>query len=135
MSSSCAATWCASIGYVGNTSSHLSQTVDINTLPADDPNRINICGGNCGGPGGYNANYDRPYLGFAGVNLVLTKATPTTMDCRPLSGPLRGMASRWALRTPYSHAWDVIDAQLFNNLTNPQNPGYHTEHPASTAGR
>ena len=24
----------------------------------------------------------------------------------------------------FSHAWDVIDAQLFNNVDNPMNPGY-----------
>ena len=24
----------------------------------------------------------------------------------------------------YSHAWDVIDAQLFNNVDDPMNPGY-----------
>ena len=60
----------ATMAYVGNTSDHLSQTADINTVPANDPNRIFICGGTCGATGGYNANYDRPYLGFPGINIV-----------------------------------------------------------------
>src|SRR5579872_2869168 len=33
----------ATLGFVGNTASHLSQTVQINTVPVNDPNRINIC--------------------------------------------------------------------------------------------
>ena len=33
------------VGYVGNRSAHLSQTVDINTLPYGDlANRKNVCG-------------------------------------------------------------------------------------------
>lgn len=114
----------ATLGFVGNTSSHLSQTVDINTVPANDPNRINICGKNCGGTTGYNANYDRPYLGFAGINLVEDEgnahyeglqATFQASDFHHLSIDLA---------YTYSHAWDVIDAQLFNNLPDPMNPQY-----------
>ena len=38
----------ATIGYVGNTSFTCRKQADINTVPVNDPNRINICGGNCG---------------------------------------------------------------------------------------
>ena len=114
----------ASIGYVGNTSSHLSQTADINTVPADDPNRIHICGGNCGATGGYNANYDRPYLGFAGINIVENQGNA---HYDGLQATLRTQAWRnltFGIAYTWSHAWDVIDAQLFNNLDDPMNPRY-----------
>jgi hypothetical protein len=112
------------LGYVGNTSDHLSQTVDINTVPSDDPNRIHICGGNCGATGGYNANYDRPYLGFAGINLVENQGNA---HYDGLQATFRAIA--WHNLTAgasytFSHAWDVIDAQLFNNLDDPMNPRY-----------
>lgn len=114
----------ATMGYVGNTSAHLSQTVDINTVPVNDPNRIHICGGNCGATGGYNANYDRPYRGFAGINTVENEGNS---HYEGLQATFR--ATAWKNLTlnaayTYSHAWDVIDAQLFNNLDNPMNPRY-----------
>ena len=113
-----------SIGYVGNTSFHLSQTADINTVPADDPNRIFICGGNCGSSGGYNANYDRPFLGFSGINLVLNEGNAQYDGLQATF-----QATAWHNLTTgatytFSHTWDVIDAQLFNNLDDPMNAGY-----------
>lgn len=38
------------VGFVGNTESHLSQTVDVNTLPQNDiADRTKVCGSSCGG--------------------------------------------------------------------------------------
>jgi hypothetical protein len=115
----------ASLGYVGNTSAHLSQTVDINTLPySDTADRTNVCGSACGGIAGTNANYYRQYVGFGGINLVEDQGNAhyhglqATMRATAWHGVTVGAAYT------YSHAWDVIDAQLFNNLTNPQNPRY-----------
>ena len=115
----------ASLGYVGNTSAHLSQTVDINTLPYSDlANRKNVCGTACGGTAGTNANYFRQYVGFGGLNLVEDQGNAhyhglqATMRATSWHGVTVGAAYT------YSHAWDVIDAQLFNNLTNPQDPRY-----------
>lgn len=115
----------ASVGYVGNTSSHLSHTVDINTLPyADLANRKNVCGTACGGIAGTNANYYRQYVGFGAINLVEDQGNA---HYHGLQATIR--ATSWKGITvgaayTYSHTWDVIDAQLFNNLTNPQNPRY-----------
>ena len=113
------------LAYVGNTSDHLSQTADINTVPANDPNRIHICGGNCGATGGYNANYDRPFLGFgSGLNIVENKGNA---HYDGLQSTFRATAWRnltMGATYTFSHAWDVIDAQLFNNLDDPMNPGY-----------
>ena len=115
----------ASLGYVGNTSAHLSQTVDINTLPMPilltartfvvRPAVVQS---------GTNADYFRQYVGFQGINLVEDGGNG---HYHGLQGTFR--ASAWHGVTvgaayTYSHTWDVIDAQLFNNLTNPQNPRY-----------
>ena len=115
----------ASLGYVGNTSSHLSQTVDINTLAYNDlANRKNVCGSACGGTPNTNANYFRQYVGFGAINLVEDQGNA---HYHGLQGTFR--ATSWHNVTvgaayTYSHTWDVIDAQLFNNLTNPQYPRY-----------
>lgn len=118
----------ATLGFVGNTSSHLSQTVDINTVPANNPNRIYICGGNCGAtstnPQQFNANYSRPYLGFAGLNIVENQGNS---HYEGLQATFRATAFHGLsldLAYTYSHVWDVIDGQLFNNLANPMDPGY-----------
>ena len=114
------------LGFVGNTSSHLSQTVDINTLRASDiTDRTNVCGSPCGGPSpGYNANYYRQYLGFAGINLVEDEGNA---HYESLQATFR--ASAWKnlsldANYTYSHAFDIIDGQLFNNIADPMNPGY-----------
>ena len=115
----------ASVGYVGNISSKLSQTVDINTLPYSDlADRKQVCGTACGGASGVDADYFRPYRGFSGINLVMDEGNA---HYHGLQATFR--ASSWHSLTlganyTYSHNWDVIDAQLFNNLTNPQSPGY-----------
>ncbi len=112
------------LAYVGNTSDHLSQTADINLVPANDPNRLLICGGNCGVSTGYNANYDRPYRGFSSVNIVENEGNA---HYDGLQSTFRATAWRnltMGATYTFSHAWDVIDAQLFNNLDDPMNPGY-----------
>lgn len=114
----------ATLGFVGNTSSHLSQTVDINTLLASDiTDRTNVCGAPCGGKP-TNPNYYRPYLGFGGINLVEDQGNS---HYEGLQGTFR--ATAWKNLSidaayTYSHAWDVIDGQLFNNIDNPMNPRY-----------
>ena len=115
----------ATLGYVGNTSNHLSQTVDTNTLPlADIADRTNVCGSACGGKAGTDADYFRQYVGFQSINLVENEGNA---HYHSLQGTLR--ATAWHSLTlgaayTYSHAWDVIDAQLFNNIDDPFNPRY-----------
>jgi hypothetical protein len=119
------------LGYVGNTANHLSQTIDINLVPENDPNRLAICGGNCGFAGQpLNPNFDRPFLGWSGINLVDNRGNS---HYNSLQASLR--AAAWKNLTvtaayTYSHAFDVIDGQLFNNIGNPRDPGYDY----STAG-
>jgi hypothetical protein len=113
-----------SVGYVGNSSTHMSQTVDINTLPTSDlTDRKNVCGGACGGSSA-DADYYRPYLGYSGINMVYDEGNAhyhglqATFRATGWQGVTVGAAYT------YSHTWDVIDAQLFNNLPNPMNPRY-----------
>jgi hypothetical protein len=112
------------IAYVGNSSSHLSQQQDINTLlPSDITNRTTICGTPCGGAGG-NANLYRPYLGFSNINLIRNEGNA---HYHGLQSSFR--ASTWhglsfSASYTYSHAWDVVDGQLFNPIDNPMDPKY-----------
>jgi hypothetical protein len=114
----------ANLAFVGNISDHLSQTVQINTVPVNDPNRVNICGKNCGGTTGYDADYDRPDLGFNTINLVEDEGNS---HYEGLQTTIRATSFRNLsidLAYTYSHAWDVIDGQLFNNIDDPMNPHY-----------
>jgi Carboxypeptidase regulatory-like domain len=61
------------VAYVGSVDYHQPDQRNINTVPQNDPNRLAICGGNCGFKGSvYNANFDRIYPGFS--NITLTEA-------------------------------------------------------------
>ena len=116
-----------SVAYVGNNDFHLSDTSDLNILNESDPNRLYVCGGNCGYSGpllGYDPNLDRPYLGWSGLNFVLNHGNS---HYNGLQVSLR--ANSWKHLTftgnyTYSHAFDTNDAQLFNNISDPHNPRY-----------
>jgi hypothetical protein len=118
----------ATLGFVGNISSYLSQTVDINTVPVDNPNRKYICGGPCGAsssiPAQTNANYNRSYIGFGGINLVADEGNAHYQGLQATFRATEFHNLSFDLAYTYSHAWDVIDGQLFNNLNNPMNPRY-----------
>jgi hypothetical protein len=115
----------ASIGYVGNNSNHMSQTVDLNGMyPSDITDRTQVCGPACGGAAGVQGNYYRQYLGFGDINIVGDEGNA---HYHGLQATFR--ATAWQGLTlgaayTYSHAWDVIDAQLFNNLQSSINPRY-----------
>lgn len=57
------------VGYVGDHDYHQPDVRNINPVPIDDPNRLAICGGNCGFTGpAYGANLDRLYPGYGMIN-------------------------------------------------------------------
>ena len=115
----------ATLAYVGNNSAHLSQTVDINTLPLNDiKDRTNVCGTACGGVSGTDADYFRQYVGFTSINLVEDEGNS---HYEGLQATVRATAFHdltMGLAYTYSHVWDLIDAQLFNNIDDPFNPRY-----------
>jgi hypothetical protein len=54
--------------YVGDKNYNQSYDSNINAVPLSDPNRLAICGGNCGYKGPtYNPNLDRNYPGFSTI--------------------------------------------------------------------
>ncbi len=118
----------ATVGFVGNISSHLSQTADVNYVPLNDPDRIYMCGGNCGtsstDPTQFNTNYHRSYLGMSGVNLVEDEGNSHYEGFQATIRATSFHNLSVDLAYTYSHVWDVIDGQLFNNLDVPSNPRY-----------
>ena len=115
----------ATIGYVGNKSSHLSDTNNINLLPLNDiADRINVCGPACGGAPFTQADPFRRYRGWSGINILEDQ---TNAHYHGLQATLR--ASSWhnwnfGIAYTYSHAWDQLDGQIFANLSNPYDPKY-----------
>ena len=114
-----------SVAYVGNENYHQSEGFQVNNVPTSDPNRLAICGGNCGYSGtGYNANLDRPYKGWSSVDLMGFGANSSYNS---LQVSLR--ATAWKNLTfsgsyTWSHAFDLLDGELFTNLSNPLDSHY-----------
>ncbi len=113
------------VSYVGNENYHQSEGFQVNNVSESDPNRLAICGANCGYSGaGYNANLDRPYQGWAGIALMGFGANS---NYNSLQVSLR--ATAWKNLTfsgsyTWSHAFDLLDGELFTNLSNPLDAHY-----------
>ena len=115
----------ATVGFVGNASAHLSELIDNNILAASDtPDRINVCGPACGGAAGTNSNYYRPYLGFNSVDLETDEANSHYESLQATFRATGWQGLTMGAAYTYSHAFDLIDAQLFNNVMNNANPAY-----------
>jgi hypothetical protein len=115
----------ASLGYVGNASAHLSDTVDINTMRASNTaTRTLVCGGYCGAGNIPTNNIFRPYAGWSGINLL---GDEENSHYGSLQATLR--TSEWhrtnlGVAYTYGHTWDGIDGQIWNNISDPLNPKY-----------
>lgn len=112
------------VSYVGSHDYHQPDQRNINTVPLDDPNRLAICGGNCGYTGSsYNANLDRIYPGFS--NITMTEAaSPSNYNSLQVSVNWRnhsGLSLQGAYT--YSHELDQTSGDL-NTLSNPFNRAY-----------
>lgn len=114
-----------SVAYVGNENYNQSEEFQVNNVPTSDPNRLAICGGNCGYAGpGYNANLDRPYQGWSSIGLMGFGANS---NYNSLQVSLRATAWRnltFSGAYTYSHAFDLLDGELFTNLSNPLDAHY-----------
>jgi hypothetical protein len=115
----------ATVGYVGNKSSHLSDGRNLNMLPLNDiKDRTFVCGTACGSSNGFNADPFRNYLGWGGITIVEDEGNS---HYHSMQATVR--ASAWhnlnfGLAYTFSHAWDQLDAQLFANLSNSYDPTY-----------
>ncbi len=108
--------------YVGNSNYHQSEGININTLPQNDPNRLGVCGGTCGYTGAaLNANLYRPYQGWGSIAPMVLGANS---NYNSLQVSFRATAwKNLTLNSTYtwSHAFDIIDGEIFSNVSNPFN--------------
>jgi hypothetical protein len=108
--------------YVGNSDYHQSEGLAINTLAANDPNRLGVCGRNCGYTGTpLNPNLYRPYQGWGGISSLQTVGNSNYESLQ-----ISFRATAWKNLTitsnyTWSHAFDVLDGELFSNVSNPFN--------------
>jgi hypothetical protein len=114
-----------SVAYVGNSNYHQSEGININTLAQNDPHRQGVCGANCGWTGAaLNANLYRPYQGWGSIAPMVLGANS---NYNSLQVSFR--ATMWknlTLNSSYtwSHAFDIIDGEIFSNISNPFNARY-----------
>ena len=114
-----------SVAYVGNTNYHQSEGININTLQQNDPNRLGVCGSTCGYTGAaLTANLYRPYQGWGSIAPMVMGANS---NYNSLQVSVRATAwNNLTLDTAYtwSHAFDIIDGEIFSNISNPFNARY-----------
>jgi hypothetical protein len=110
------------VTYVGNSNYHQSQGRNINSLAQDDPHRLGVCGSTCGYTGAtLNANLYRPYQGW---NTIAPMELSANSNYNSLQVAMRVTAwKNLTLNSTYtwSHAFDIIDGEIFSNINNPFN--------------
>jgi hypothetical protein len=110
------------VAYVGNSNYHQSEGININSLAPNDPNRLGVCGKNCGYTGTQlNANLYRPYQGWGNITPLYTSGNSNYESFQ-----VTVRATAWKNLTlsssfTWSHAFDVLDGELFSNVGNPFN--------------
>jgi Carboxypeptidase regulatory-like domain len=111
-----------SVTYVGNSNYHQSEGRNINSLTQDDPHRLGVCGSTCGYTGAQlNPNLYRPYQGWGAIAPMELSANS---NYESLQITMR--ATAWKNLTfdstyTWSHAFDIIDGEIFSNVGNPFN--------------
>jgi hypothetical protein len=110
------------VAYVGNSNYHQSEGININTLAQNDSHRQGVCGANCGYSGApLNANLYRPYQGWGSIAPMVMGANS---NYNSLQVSMRTTAwKNLTFNTSYtwSHAFDIIDGEIFSNISNPFN--------------
>jgi len=111
------------VTYVGNSNYHQSEGININALsPSDTTDRLGVCGSTCGYTGSpLNANLYRPYLGWGTISPMYMSANSNYESLQ-----IGFRTTNWhnlTLNSNYtwSHAFDIIDGELFSNVDNPFN--------------
>ena len=115
-----------SASYVGNSNFHQTEGININPLPqSDTTDRLAVCGSVCGYSGVQaNANLYRPYQGWG---TITDQAMGATSNYNSLQISLR--TTEWHHLTfseayTWSHAFDIIDGELFAAISNPFNASW-----------
>jgi len=114
-----------SVSYVGNENYHQSMGRHINTVKEDTTIRTQVCGATCGYSGTtLNPNLYRPYLGWGSIAPLEFGGTS---NYNSLQASFRVTAFQgMTLNSSYtwSHTLDIIDGELFANISNPFNVRY-----------
>jgi len=113
----------ATLTYVGNSNYHQSAGRNINYIdPNDTATRLAVCGTTCGYAGTpLIANLYRPYRGWGTIAPMEMVANS---NYNSLQATLR--LTNWKNLTvnesfTWSHALDIIDGEIFSNISNPLN--------------
>ena len=110
------------LSYVGDSNYHQSEGININPLAQNDPHRLGVCGSTCGYTGTQlNPNLYRPYLGWGAIAPMELGANS---NYNSLQATVRATAwKNLTLSSTYtwSHAFDIIDGEIFTNVNNPFN--------------
>ena len=112
-----------SVTYVGNSNYHQSQGRNINTLAENDPNRLGVCGSTCGYTGAALECQPLPALSGLGNHRPHGNVGANS-NYNSLQVSLRVTAwKNLTLNSTYtwSHAFDIIDGEIFSNINNPFN--------------
>jgi len=111
------------VTYVGNSNYHQSEGININALlPSDTQDRLGVCGLTCGYTGtALNPNLYRPYQGWGTISPMFMSANSNYESLQ-----ISFRATDWHNLTfnseyTWSHAFDIIDGELFSNIDNPFN--------------
>src|SRR5512146_1442936 len=130
-----------SVSWVGNNSIYQPLTLEINDLAASDTvHRLALCSAsNCTstmsqigpagtpqvGQGSNNANLYRQYKGWGQINNVynIGNANYNSLQVSFRSNQWKNLTlgGSWT----YSHAFDIVDAELWSNVDNPFNLPYN----------
>jgi len=113
------------VSYVGNSNYHQSMGRHINTLTQNDPNRLAVCGGTCGYTGtSVNSNLYRPYLGWSSIAPLEFGQTSNYHSLQVTSRIQAYKGLTISSSYTWSHAMDIIDGELFSNISNPWDASY-----------
>ena len=110
------------VAYVGNVDYHQRDEREINAVPLSDPNRLAIAGIS----GSYNANLDRPFLGYSNVALGETASNTHYQSLQVNFRVENQHGLTFQAAYTWSHSLGIAPGGGgdFNQLSNPFNRAY-----------
>jgi hypothetical protein len=115
-----------SVSYVGNSNFHQSEGININPInPSDTADRMAVCGSVCGYTGvPANANLYRPYQGWGTIDDMEMGATSNYNSLQVSFRTQEWKGLTFQESYTWSHAFDIIDGELFAAIDNPFNASW-----------
>lgn len=114
------------LSYVGSHDYHQPVQRNVNTLPIDSPQRLAVCGGNCGynGPGkNESPNPYRIYPGFSNITMVETASMSNYNSLQASVQWHNSHGLSLSAAYTYSHSLDNISGDL-STMSDPFNRAY-----------